>query len=63
VEVKANARWRGGDAAALKQLLGEKLVRRAYGVYLGRERLRDAGVLVLPLEDFLAELAVGAVLR
>lgn len=62
VEVKASSRWRGKDAAALKQLLAERTVRRAYGVYLGRERLRDGSVLVLPLEEFVAELAKGGVI-
>jgi predicted AAA+ superfamily ATPase len=62
IEVKAASRWRRGDATALAQLLGAKTVRRAYGVYLGRERLRQDGVLVLPLVDFLARLSGGDVI-
>jgi len=62
VEVKANSRWRREDATALRHLLAEKVVGRAYGVYPGRERLRDGGVLVLPLEEFVAELAAGALI-
>ena len=59
IEVKAASRWRRGDAAALAQLVAAKTVRRGYGVYLGRERLRQDGVLVLPLEDFLLRLVAG----
>ena len=62
IEVKAASRWRRGDAAALAQLVAAKTVRRGYGVYLGRERLRQDGVLVLPLEDFLLRLVAGEVL-
>ena len=62
VEVKAARHWRRGDAAALEALLGEKIVQRAYGVYLGRERLRESGVLVLPLPTFLTELGAGHVI-
>ena len=62
VEVKANSRWRREDTTALRYLLAEKVVGRAYGVYPGRERLRDGGVLVLPLEEFVAELAAGALI-
>jgi predicted AAA+ superfamily ATPase len=59
IEVKAASRWRRGDASALAQLLAPKMVRRAYGVYLGREVLRQDGVLVLPLGDFLRRLSAG----
>lgn len=62
IEVKAASRWRDGDAAALRQLMADGTVRRGYGVYLGRERLRDGGVLVLPLGDFTAELGTGRVI-
>ncbi len=62
IEVKASARWRRGDAAALTQLLATKTVGRAFGVYPGRERLREDGVLVLPVAAFLDRLAAGAVI-
>ena len=45
----------------LQQLLAAKTVRCAFGVYLGREQLRQHGVLVLPLEDFLVRLGAGDV--
>ncbi len=62
IEVKAATRWRQGDATPLVQLLAAKTVRRAFGVYLDREALRQDGVLVLPLKDFLTRLAAGAVI-
>ncbi len=63
IEVKAASRWRRGDAAVLAKLLATKAIERGVGVYLGRERLREDGVLVVPLAEFLAELAAGGVLR
>jgi predicted AAA+ superfamily ATPase len=62
IEVKAANRWRRGDGAALKQLREDKHVRRAFGVYLGREALRDGPIDVLPLQQFLLRLAAGRVL-
>ena len=61
IEVKAAARWRTSDAAALKQLHAEHRVRAAYGVYLGRAPLRDGPLTVLPLRQFLERLAHGDV--
>jgi len=62
IEVKAASRWRRGDGAALKQLREDLHVRRAFGVYLGREALRDGPIDVLPLRQFLLRLAAGRVL-
>jgi len=62
IEVKAAKRWRQGDGAALKQLQAEKELRRVFGVYMGREPLRDGPIAVLPLQQFLKRLADGDVL-
>ncbi|MBI4517649.1 MAG: ATP-binding protein [Deltaproteobacteria bacterium] len=62
IEVKAATRWRQGDGAALKHLAEEKHLKRAFGVYLGREPLRDGAALILPLREFLDRLAAGAVI-
>ncbi|OFV87769.1 MAG: hypothetical protein A3J75_03240 [Acidobacteria bacterium RBG_16_68_9] len=62
IEVKAANRWRRGDGAVLTQLHGDKKIRRAFGVYLGREALRDGPVDVLPLRQFVQRLASGTVL-
>ncbi len=63
IEVKAASRWRRGDGAALKQLREEQHVRRSFGVYLGRETLRDGPIDVVPLRQFLRRLTAGGVLR
>jgi predicted AAA+ superfamily ATPase len=62
IEVKSATRWRDRDGAALAQLLEEKAVGRAFGVYLGQSRLRDGRLDVLPISDFLRELHAGNVL-
>jgi hypothetical protein len=61
IEVKAATRWRRGDGAALAALHADRALRRAFGVYLGRERLRDGPILVLPLPAFLGDLHAGRV--
>jgi predicted AAA+ superfamily ATPase len=63
IEVKSSARWRRGDGAALAQLHTERKLRGAFGVYLGRERLKDGPVNVLPLPEFLDLMAAGRILR
>jgi predicted AAA+ superfamily ATPase len=63
IEIKARARWRSQDGRALRGLLEGGAVRRAFGVYLGARPLKDGGVLVLPLAQFVAELAAGRILR
>jgi len=62
IEVKAASRWRRGDGAALKHLREDKHVRQAFGVYLGRDALRDGPIDVLPLPQFLQRLVGGHVL-
>ena len=62
IEAKAASRWRRGDGAALKHLRQDKHVRRGFGVYLGREVLRGGPLEVLPLPQFLRQLAAGRVL-
>ena len=62
IEVKAATRWRRGDGAALEQLRQARQIRRAFGVYLGRDALRDVQIEVLPLRQFLQRLAQGEVI-
>ncbi len=62
IEVKGSRRWRREDGAALSTLHGEKTIRKAFGVYLGREVVRAGPVLVLPLRQFLERLYAGDVL-
>ncbi len=62
IEVKATKRWRREDAAPLAELLREKAIGRAFGVYLGTEPLIQDRVRVLPLRQFLGQLAAGRVI-
>lgn len=57
IEVKASRRWRPEYGMALKQLVADGVVQRAYGVYLGTDRLKDGPIDVLPVIEFLARLA------
>ena len=63
IEVKSGPRWKKGFGDALQSLVDGRQVRRACGVHLGRERLRDGDIDVFPLPQFLEELAAGRVLR
>ena len=63
IEVKASERWRPEHGRALAELHRAKVVRACFGVYLGEHALRDGPITVLPLHEFLCELAAGRVLR
>ena len=62
IEVKAAPRWRAENGAVLRALIQEGRLKRGFGVYLGREALRDGRIDVLPLGLFLKRLAAGDVL-
>ena len=62
IEVKATERWRTQDGKALQTALAEKLIQRAYGVYLGAAPQRDGEIRVLPVSRFAQALANGEVL-
>jgi len=61
-EVKARSRWRSEDSQALRAALSEKLVKRAFGVYLGDAPQRDGDIHILPIKHFAQALAQGDVL-
>lgn len=63
IEVKASPRWRPEFGRTLQNLLDERVVSAAYGVYLGDRPLVDNGVRVLPYGDFLRALGAGKILR
>jgi predicted AAA+ superfamily ATPase len=62
IEVKSTTRWKSEYSRALVELLGEGVLGKAFGVYLGQHELKDRGVRVLPLAAFLRALAAGEVL-
>jgi predicted AAA+ superfamily ATPase len=63
VEVKASARWKPEFARPLRELHEARVLSACFAVYGGRERLQDGPVSVLPLREFMRELAGGLVLR
>jgi len=62
IEVKSTTRWKSEYSRALVELLGEGVLGKAFGVYLGQHELKDHGVRVLPLAAFLRALVAGEVL-
>lgn len=59
IECKASERWRPEYSKTLRELLDEKKIKRAFGVYLGTEKLLVGGVSVLPVKEFLEQLWAG----
>jgi uncharacterized protein len=59
VEVKSGAEWRHGFGKGLKELLDQKKIQAAYGVYCGQRSFSDSGVKVMPFEDFSRHLFEG----
>ncbi len=62
IEVKASERWRPEHGRVLRDLHAAGVLTACYGVYLGDVPLKDGPVRVLPLHEFLSELAAGRVL-
>jgi len=62
IEVKAGTRWRGEFGRSLRELRAAGALTRCYAVYLGTARLADGEVTVLPLKEFMKDLAQGRVL-
>jgi predicted AAA+ superfamily ATPase len=63
IEVKSGNSWRPHYARGLRALTEAGKAARCFAVYGGRERLKDGGVSVLPVVDFMRELTAGSILR
>jgi len=61
-EVKASERWRREDGDGLRALASGADVGRCVAVYLGRARLKDGAIDVLPFGEFISDLAQGRLL-
>ncbi len=61
-EVKSGSTWRSQQSKALKELVAAGSLKRAYGIYLGRDVLRDGPVEILPLAEFQRRLSAGEIL-
>lgn len=62
IEVKAAPVWRKEYGSALNQLFHEKRLQKCFGIYLGSVRLKDGAVEVLPVKEFMKNMARGKIL-
>jgi predicted AAA+ superfamily ATPase len=62
IEVKAGVRWRSVYARSLRELHGAGKLDSCFAVYGGDTRLQDGPVRVLPVREFMGELAEGNVI-
>jgi hypothetical protein len=62
IEVKAARRWKPEFGRALREMHDAGLIARCFGVYGGSERLQDGPVCVLPIKEFMRDLAGGQIL-
>ena len=63
IEVKGASAWRREYSAPMRRALDEKMVSRAFGVYLGSQSLREEKVRIFPLQAFLEHLWAGDILE
>lgn len=62
IEVKSARSWRPEFGTALRDLATSKTIGKGFGVYLGRDALRDGNVEILPFHEFAARLRRGEIL-
>ena len=62
IEVKASARWRSAEGRALKEFSDRIENVRPLAVYLGDRPLKDEGLDIFPLADFLRRLNAGKII-
>ncbi|MGK5084532.1 hypothetical protein WDW37_14650 [Bdellovibrionota bacterium FG-1] len=60
-EVKATHRWKDEYSTALRILVEEKKIQKAFGIYLGSEILSDRGITILPFKECLKRLGKNEV--
>ena len=63
IEVKASNRYRREEATTLGEFLERKIVSSAFVVYDGEDVLKDGGITVLPVTEFMRRLARNDVIR
>ncbi len=52
IEVKSSTRWRSEWSKPLQELYDAKRIKKAFGVYRGRDRLQDGDVSIYPVKEF-----------
>jgi len=58
-EIKATERWRPEFNRTLQELRDGGKIKAAFGIYLGKEKIQNGAVRVLPVQDFLEKLWSG----
>ena len=59
IEVKSSKTWRKEYSQGLRGLLEAKKIQRAIGIYQGKEKLKQDGIEIFPVEKFLKSLWAG----
>ncbi|MEK6706646.1 MAG: ATP-binding protein [Bdellovibrionota bacterium] len=62
IEIKTSNRWKSDFGYGLKTLIEAKKINSAFGIYWGKDRLKDGPITVLPAMDFLKKLHRGEIL-
>lgn len=62
IEVKSSTEWKTDYSRTLKGLHHEKVIPSSYGVYLGKNILKDGPLTVYPFNDFVRALEKGKIL-
>jgi predicted AAA+ superfamily ATPase len=62
IEVKAGTTWRSDSGDALKSLVQEGKIPKAFGVFLGPQALIDGPIEVYPVTEFLKKLSLGKII-
>jgi uncharacterized protein len=62
IEVKSSSQWRSAYSAPLRRAIEEKTISKGFGVYLGARSLKEGGVRIFPVQDFLKLLWSGDIL-
>jgi predicted AAA+ superfamily ATPase len=61
IEVKSSTVWHGKYSSALHRALSDGMVSGAFGIYLGDRILKERGVHVFPVRDFMMRLWQGEI--
>ena len=61
IEIKLSRAWKSGFNRGLKILLESGKIQKGLGIYLGTDALKDSGILILPVMQFLKKLHAGEI--
>lgn len=61
IEVKASKKWRPEYNSGLETLVEAGKIKKAFGIYLGKEKLKYGALEIWPLQNFLSEMHQGGI--